>query len=90
MTTDRDTAVWQHLLSAAAVMDAALESLQERLGDEAARAVGTVITSGGMMQVSCTMSLHGTKAVAVNLIGPDGALVNIATVGFEGSGADLN
>lgn len=86
---DRNEIVWQHMQSAANVMDAGIESMREQLGEEAFRMVSAAIKAGSMMQVITTMSLAGMKALSLDLIAPNGATVNIGRVEFV-DGVTLN
>ena len=89
MSDNAQKIVWQHMQSAAQVMDAGLESLREQVGDEAYKVTSAAIKAGCMMQIITTLSLAGMKALSINLIAPNGESVNLGTVEFV-DGVALN
>lgn len=74
--------IWQHLETAAAVIDTGLQALRDQLGEDTYRMTSNAIKAGSTMQVVVALALHGKKSVSLNLVSPAGESVNLGHVEF--------
>jgi len=79
-----------HLLATASLFSDAMEAYRQQVGEDAHRMALAALRGGSMLRATTTLSLAGAMAISLDLIAPNGEVINLGNVDFDGDPATLN
>ncbi len=82
--------VLRHLLATAGLMNAAIDAFSKQCGEDSRHLLLTALRSGSMMRATTTISLAGAMGITFDIVTPQGEVLNVGRVDFDGDQPTLN